>query len=712
MTDSALNDSVKTEIQEGYRNWLGSRDFRARRGQREMIATVARTITGAVPRVAAIEAGTGTGKTAAYALAAIPVGKATGKSLVISTATVALQEQVVLRDLPDLQDNAGVRFSFALAKGRARYVCLKRLDDQLAGSAQQQLVPSFESVDAQGQALYGELLGQFGSGAWNGEIDAWADGIEDTLWRPITTDHRGCSNNRCSYFRQCPFFKARGLLEGADVIVVNHDLLLADLSLGGGAVLPAPEECIYVIDEAHHLPSKTQQHFTHRLRLRATQQWLDSVTAGVGSLTMRFGRPAELESITQELTADCAGFSDVLSDLTLQVTALEFEVRDDELLTCRFPHGALPADLVFAAEAGIPGAQSISARLDQIQELLQEVLDGDRQWQNGFEVEDWLGVVGQLQGRAEALVGLISDFAQATVALPPTAAGEVTPQASSAPDRARWINAFGEDYELISAPLLPGDLLHEVLWTQAAAAICTSATLTAGGSFENFLDRAGLPENTVSQRIPSPFDYRNIATFRVPQMSSDPRNFAEHSEEVAELLPGLVAERVSALVLFTSWRQLKEVRNLLPVDLSDQIRWQGSGSKQSLLNEHRAAVDAGGPAYLAGVASFAEGVDLPDDYCRHVVLVKLPFSVPDDPLDRALAEWVESQGRNPFMDISVPDAVIRLVQSCGRLIRHEGDHGLITLLDRRFVNARYGRVLLESLPPYATDLHYRPAANG
>lgn len=712
MTDSALNDSVKTEIQEGYRNWLGSRDFRARRGQREMIATVARTITGAVPRVAAIEAGTGTGKTAAYALAAIPVGKATGKSLVISTATVALQEQVVLRDLPDLQDNAGVRFSFALAKGRARYVCLKRLDDQLAGSAQQQLVPSFESVDAQGQALYGELLGQFGSGAWNGEIDAWADGIEDTLWRPITTDHRGCSNNRCSYFRQCPFFKARGLLEGADVIVVNHDLLLADLSLGGGAVLPAPEECIYVIDEAHHLPSKTQQHFTHRLRLRATQQWLDSVTAGVGSLTMRFGRPAELESITQELTADCAGFSDVLSDLTLQVTALEFEVRDDELLTCRFPHGALPADLVFAAEAGIPGAQSISARLDQIQELLQEVLDGDRQWQNGFEVEDWLGVVGQLQGRAEALVGLISDFAQATVALPPTAAGEVMPQASSAPDRARWINAFGEDYELISAPLLPGDLLHEVLWTQAAAAICTSATLTAGGSFENFLDRAGLPENTVSQRIPSPFDYRNIATFRVPQMSSDPRNFAEHSEEVAELLPGLVAERVSALVLFTSWRQLKEVRNLLPVDLSDQIRWQGSGSKQSLLNEHRAAVDAGGPAYLAGVASFAEGVDLPDDYCRHVVLVKLPFSVPDDPLDRALAEWVESQGRNPFMDISVPDAVIRLVQSCGRLIRHEGDHGLITLLDRRFVNARYGRVLLESLPPYATDLHYRPAANG
>jgi len=703
MTDTALNDSVKSEIQEGYRNWLGSRGFRARRGQRDMIATVARTITGERPRVAAIEAGTGTGKTAAYALAAIPIGKATGKSVVISTATVALQEQVVLRDLPDLQDNAGIRFSFALAKGRARYVCLKRLDDQLAGTAQQQLVPTFETVDAQGQELYGELLGQFGSGAWNGEIDSWADGIEDVLWRPITTDHRGCSNNRCSYFRQCPFFKSRGLLEGADVIVVNHDLLLADLSLGGGAVLPAPDECIYVIDEAHHLPSKTQQHFTHRLRLRATRQWLDTVTAGVGSLAMRFGRPAELESIAQELTADCTSFAEVVDDLTLQITALEFEVRDDELLTCRFAHGALPRELVLAAAAGVAGAQSIGARLDQIQDLLQEVLDGDRQWQNGFEVEDWLGVVGQLQGRAEALVGLISDYASAAEVRP----GSESAAGATAPDRARWVNAFGEDYELISAPLLPGDLLHEVLWTTAAAAICTSATLTAGGSFENFLERAGVPAATLSQRIPSPFDYPNIATFRVPQMQSDPRNFAEHSQEVADLLPGLLAERVSALILFTSWRQLKEVRNLLPIELSDQIRWQGSGSKQSLLVEHRGSIDVGEPAYLAGVASFAEGVDLPDDYCRHVILVKLPFSVPDDPLDKALAEWVESQGRNPFMDISVPDAVIRLVQSCGRLIRHEADHGLITLLDRRFVNARYGRVLLESLPPYTTDLHYR-----
>ena len=705
MSDSTLSAEVKAQIQEGYRNWLDARDFKSRRGQREMIATVARTLSGNKPRIAAIEAGTGTGKTAAYALAAIPIGKAIGKSVVISTATVALQEQVVLRDLPDLQTNAGIRFTFALAKGRQRYVCLKRLDDNLQGDAQQQLIPTFESVDSQGRALYEQMLSEFGAGHWDGEIDTWEDGVEHELWRPVTTDHRGCSNNRCSYFKQCPFFKARGGLEGADVIVVNHDLLLADLSLGGGAVLPEPEECIYVIDEAHHLPAKTQQHFTHRARLKSALQWLDGVASGVATLTQRFGRPRELESVAQNLAADCTTFSEVLHRLSDLIAELPFDARDDELLTFRFVYGKVPPEITAVAADAIPGAEAIESALEKVRDMLQEVLDGDRQWPNAFEAEDWLGAVGQFQARAESIAGLMRDYANP---VDDSDDEEAAPsRARRAPSRARWVNQQFEDYELISAPLLPGDLLMSALWDVAAAAICTSATLTAAGDFTGFLERAGLPADCVAQRIPSPFDYARIASFRVPDMQTEPRDFAGHSEEVAALLPGLLHERSSALVLFTSWRQLKEVRALLPIDLSDSIRWQGSGSKQKLMNEHRASVDAGEAAYLAGVASFAEGVDLPDDYCRHVILVKLPFSVPDDPLDQALAEWVESQGRNAFMDISVPDAIIRLVQSCGRLIRHEDDHGLITCLDKRLVTKRYGRTLLDSLPPYAQELNYR-----
>ena len=203
------------------------------------------------------------------------------------------------------------------------------------------------------------------------------------------------------------------------------------------------------------------------------------------------------------------------------------------------------------------------------------------------------------------------------------------------------------------------------------------------------------------QRIPSPFDFPRIATFDVPRMTADPRDASAHTDEVTRLLPDLLALERSALVLFASWRQLNEVVRRMPPALVDLLKVQGNGSKQALLSAHRAAIDAGHPSYVVGVASFAEGVDLPDDYCRHVIIVKLPFAVPDDPLDEAMAEWLESQGRKPFFEISLPDAAMRLVQACGRLIRHEGDHGRITLLDRRILTQRYGRQLLDALPPFS-----------
>src|SRR4029434_5395295 len=163
---------------------------------------------------------------------------------------------------------------------------------------------------------------------------------------------------------------------------------------------------------------------------------------------------------------------------------------------------------------------------------------------------------------------------------------------------------------------------------------------------------------TVVQRIPSPFDFPNIATFTVPAMSADPRDGQAHTDEVVRLLPELLALECSALVLFTSWRQLNDVVRRLPDDLVDRLKVQGNGSKQALLDAHRAAIDAAKPSYVVEVASFAEGLDLPDDYCRHVIIVKLPFAVPDDPLDEAMAEWLEAEGRNPVFESFVPDSVL------------------------------------------------------
>ena len=687
---SVLSEELKATIQAAYRAWLNARGFRARRGQREMIAQVARTLTGDTPRLAVVEAGTGTGKTAAYCLAAIPIGQALNKSVIVSTATVALQEQVTLLDLPDLKNHAELPFSLGLAKGRGRYLCLKRLDDHLKYQDQQE-IPLFELDTGDHLALYQSMLDLFARGQWDGEVDSWSEEMPDGAWQGVTTDHRGCSNNRCSFFKQCPFFKARTQLEGCDVIVANHDLVLADLALGGGAVLPAPEDSIYVLDEAHHLADKTQNHFSRRARMGGTLQWLDHISSVLGSLTQRFARPPELVSLATSVSTEVAALRPALDAMTAGLQLLPFEVRDDSLETYRFPMGDVPDEIARLAADVEPGLSRLCDDIARVHELLQQAVAGDLDWQNRFEAEDWLVPVGQLETRALASQALFEDYAQ-----------------GSSYRHARWVNRTEFDVEVVSAPIEPGHILSEVLWQRCFAALCTSATLSALGRFDRFFERVGfdqaLAADIAQLRIPSPFAFSDIATFRVPPMQSDPRDFDAHSTEVAQRLPELIAQAVSALVLFTSWRQLNQVVKLLPETVTEQLLIQGEAAKQVLIRTHKTRIDAGESSCLFGLASFSEGLDLPDDYCRHVIIVKLPFAVPDDPIDQAMAEWAEARGRNAFYEISVPDAALKLIQACGRLIRHENDHGTITMLDKRIVTQRYGKTLLQSLPPYRLDI--------
>jgi ATP-dependent DNA helicase DinG len=686
---TVLDAALKQRIQDAYRTWLGARGFAPRRGQRDMIATIARVLTrdDGERRIVAIEAGTGTGKTAAYCLAAIPVARALDKRLVIATATVALQEQIVLRDLPDLAERSGLTFSYALAKGRQRYVCLKRLDDHLRAGADREL-PMFEEISSSTRRLYQRLLGSFAEGRWSGDVDAWPDGVDEAAWRAITTDHRGCTNNRCGFFRQCPFFKARAGLDKADVVVANLDLVLADLTLGGGAILSDPAATIYVLDEAHHLPDKTQQHFSLRLRAKASLGWLDQLNATVGTLAQRFGRPAELVAPVQAIAAATHALAAPLNELVQLLAALDYVVRDDERALFRFRLGEVPPLLAEVAATAAAQFEALATEVDRVHERLQDVVDGTLGWPHAHEAEDWLGIVGQHVNRAAAAAGLLADYGGA----------------ARYGRQARWVSRVlfdsGDDFDVLAAPLEPGALLEAALWSQAYAVVCTSATLTALGRFDRFVERSGVGADTLTQRIESPFDFARLASFNVPAMRADPRSAEAHTDEVVRLLPALLAQECSALVLFTSWRQLRTVVGRLTGAVADRLKVQGSGSKQTLLDAHRAAIDARQPSYLVGVASFAEGLDLPDDYCRHVIIVKLPFAVPDDPLDEAMSEWLEAEGRNPFFEISLPDASLRLVQACGRLIRHEADHGRITLLDRRIVTARYGKRLLDALPAY------------
>ena len=286
-----LTDALKKAIQDAYRQFLDVKDLKPRYGQRLMIAHIARVL-GGVKRnqefqrgggdhLCVVEAGTGTGKTLAYAVAAIPIAQESNKTLVISTATVALQEQIIYRDLPDILTKSGLQFSVSLSKGRRRYICLSKLDQLLSG-ADAKVLPLYidehmAAPDAESLSLYTDFAQKMATGKWAGDRDDWDTVIADDKWARVTTDHAQCTGRRCSHVKQCSFFKARESLTQADVIVANHDLVLADLALGGGAILPPPEECIYIFDEAHHLPDKVINHFSANFRMAATERWLEQI---------------------------------------------------------------------------------------------------------------------------------------------------------------------------------------------------------------------------------------------------------------------------------------------------------------------------------------------------------------------------------------------------------------------------------------------------
>lgn len=706
-----LTEELKDTIRGAYNALMESRQLTPRRGQREMIAEVANTLAripgsgesaAEGPAVCVLEAGTGTGKTIAYAVAAIPLAQALGKRLVVATATVALQEQFVGKDLPDILAHSGLQFDYALAKGRRRYVCLSKLDRITAQEAGESgLLPLYpEDVDvvspAEAAPVYRAMLEALGRGQWEGDRDAWPENIAEEVWYPLTTDHAQCSGRRCPNIGQCSFFRARDALQGVDIVVTNHDLTLADLALGGGAILPPPEESIYIFDEGHHLPDKALSHFASFCRLHTTVVWLEESGRALAQGAPLFAAIDVPERLPATLREDFEHSVESLKYAERVVAGLFGEMapdsgRDDPQL--RFAHGVVPPPLVEAAATLAARLQKLAGGLARLEALLEDALEDEFAGLDKEEVETWHINLGGMLGRAESALALWQSYAEGGAAGPePTA---------------RWITmltAGGQfGFDLRSSPVLAAGILQEHLWSRAAGVVVTSATLSALNSFERFILHAGSPREGVYRQVASPFNYAN-AVFAVPPMDCDPGDAQAHTRAIVALLPGLLNPAEGSLVLFSSRRQMLDVYEELSGTLGERILVQGDYSKQEILRRHRERVDAGAGSVIFGLASFAEGVDLPGEYCRHVVIAKIPFAVPDSPLEAALTEWVEAQGRNPFMEISVPDAALRLVQAAGRLLRTESDYGRITLLDRRILTRRYGRAILDSLPPFRREL--------
>ena len=699
-----IDEGLQAEIRAAYQELTDSLNLVPRWGQRQMIAEVANALADpeAETPIAVVEAGTGTGKTIAYLVSALPVARARGKKLVLASATVALQEQLLFRDLPDVMRHSGLTFDAVLAKGRGRYVCLLKLDHQLSDQGADPLIPLYpDEFPGAGEELAGpileEMIQALGDGSWDGDLDAWPEQLSPSVRRLITTDQSQCTGRRCPHIAQCSFFRAREGLEEADVIVTNHDLVLSDLRLGGGVILPAPEDSLYVFDEGHQLPAKCLNQFALRFHsggtlqgLRDSERWL--VASAEGWVAQ--GLDERLIPAMTSLVGDLTQRSEDIAEQLWQL----LPDNDFERAEHRFPHGRIPVDLREQAAGLVAQWDQLNREATRLEAALENSQPSgsssvDNAIAGAADPDLNLANAQGLVARAEQQLAVWRAFADAP--------GEGDP----GDGWARWCQHRGtpQTVECQASPILPGELLHEALWQRAAGAVITSATLSALGTFERFRERSGVPDGARWKQVASPFDPRR-ATFCVPQMASEPGNPEAHTRELIDRLPGLIADDLGVLLLFTSRRQMESVLEQIEQVLTHHVLVQDRMSKARLLDQHRRHIDAGEASAIFGLASFFEGIDLPGEYCRHVVIAKLPFAVPDDPIAAAHSELLEAQGRDPFMEISVPDAAQKLVQASGRLLRTEEDEGRVTLLDTRLLSRRYGRSILDSLPAFNMEL--------
>jgi ATP-dependent DNA helicase DinG len=672
-----------------------------------MIAAVARVLV-KDQGVLAVEAPTGTGKSIAYLLAAVPVALARKKTLLIATATVALQEQLVERDIPAFLQATGLQATVALAKGRQRYACTRNLHELTRKDSE---IPQggFEFGAGSANAVWpraprpGEperftsLLGSLMDGAWDGDLDRSTQVVDDESKRLITTSAGGCSNRRCPWITACPFVRARNRLQGAQIVVANHDLVLADLELGkdeegsGGILLPPPRETLYVFDEAHHLPAKAIDRGSAEVSVPDARRRLQRLANPMRAAFMaanreRIGRldAAQIDTLLDRLL-DC------LDALNLELENTWPRQEADPQLQWRAPLGRLPDQWrLLSQELSHNTTELVRWIPSALKAIVESDLPSDRR--EGLARE-----LGLAREKLEAQGALWWLWAQQEpeIALP----------------RARWLSRGPDGGLLCSASeVSAAPTLRRVLWPQAAGVILASATLSIGGDFRSYAAQIGLPEHAETLALPSPFDLRRQARLEVPALRYAPEQRDAHVGELVMWLSERLDWSQGNLVLFTSKAKLEACFNALPAERRMRVLAQGSRSKAELLKLHAATVNAGAGSTLFGLASFGEGLDLPGRLCQTVVITQLPFAVPTDPVGATYAEWLEARGRNAFVEVTIPQATRTLIQYCGRLIRGEEDSGRIVILDNRLLTRRYGSRMLSALPDFERKLGGTPEA--
>ena len=600
-------------------------NFVPRPAQERMAQAVADAIDDRATLIA--EAGTGTGKTYAYLVPAL----LSGLRVIVSTGTRALQDQLYHRDLPRVRDALGVRLKTALLKGRSNYLCFYRIDRARSEGryASRELASQLLQIHAfAGRSAAGDVA----------EIDFVPE--DSPLWPQVTSTAENCLGSECPFYSECFVVKARQAAQEADLVVVNHHLLFADLALkreGFGEILPGAHA--FVLDEAHQLPELASQFFSLTVSAR------------------------QLQELARDAIAETASVSGALDALQAPSRGLEQALRELRLELERYPlRGALSG--VLAHEEGVQALNVLQEALAALSAALAPLAERSVGLAACAErAQEQLDRVQRLLGAGEG--------------------GEV-----------RWYEVTQRGFSLHLTPLDVSSPLREFREQSRAAWIYTSATLAVAGDFHHLAAQLGLDEPRTLLE-PSPFDYESQALAYLPKGLPEPsaRNYTEAVIEA--VLPVLDASNGRAFLLFTSHRALREAADKLAARRDFPLFVQGTQPRHRLLEEFRHS----GNGVLLGAASFWEGVDVAGDALSVVVIDKLPFAAPDDPVLEARLESVRRAGGNPFRDWQLPTAVIALKQGAGRLIRAHADRGVLVLCDPRLVAKAYGRLFLESLPP-------------
>lgn len=664
--------------------------YQPRPMQNTLIAEMANIVAGKYhrhDRIGLIEAGTGTGKSLAYLLGTVPYALSQQKKLVIATATVALQEQLAIKDLPFLQQHGGLAFNFTLVKGRQRYACIHKLQQLIH---QPQLFADQVPEPAL-QSLLLRLLNAWHERQWLGDRDSLPEPVADHVWHTIQADAHFCSKAQRQH-ANCPFHLARAEIADSQVVVVNHSLLLSDL-LNTSNILPEPADCIYVIDEAHHLAASARELLSANAQITDLGGFIDKLRKSLQQLQ---------NVLSEHHLKDILKLDDAISDFAAALHPVSRSVPDFTLTwfptqdqhDYRFPHAALPKLWQQQAE---PLAQSAQKATQGCEKLLSEL-------QHSLAEQ---GVRGKINKTPYLLVQELA-YAEQRFSQQQRL-WQLLQHAQTEPAwQARWLNKdpMRSSYILHACPLSASLQLEQLLFSKAFAVILCSATLTALNSFDYAKKELGLTSHPGLQclRVASPFVYQQQAEIRLPKTRCDP-TAPGFTEELIRLLPDYLQQPEGSLVLFASYWQMQQVAAALRAK-GLSLLVQGEASRQTLLDRHAEQVHHGHRSILFGTQSFSEGLDLPGKLLTNLIITKLPFAVPTSPLEEALNEAISARGGNAFLQLTIPAAAKKLVQSCGRLLRQEQDQGRIIILDRRLVTKAYGKAMLDALPPFRRHIEY------